>query len=182
MRSSKALTLIELMATLAIAGVLTAAALSVAANLARVEAAEQRRYEGPSLAGPLRAALGEDILRAKRYRVSEAGAVQLETFCSLDGETMAREHLLSTVTYEVRQLGRRRWLLRGQRRGGAAGENARTDELLCPGVQSITMDAEGDSGGTATAGQWKAMPPAVTVTVTFEADSRPPMCFRFRNE
>ncbi len=182
MRSSKALTLIELMATLAIAGALTAAALSVAANLARVEAAEQRRYEGPSLAGPLRAMLGEDILHAKRYRVSEAGAVQLETFCSLDGETMAREHSPATVTYEVRQIGRRLWLLRGQQRLGAAGENARTNELLCPGVESIALAAEGDSGGAVTAGQWKAMPSAVTVTVTFVGDGRPPMCFRFRNE
>jgi prepilin-type N-terminal cleavage/methylation domain-containing protein len=174
MRPRRALTLVELMATLAIVSLLTAAAMLVVGSLTHAQVREQAQHDEALLATGLWDALTADILHADRYAVTAAGFA-LETQSCLDPETMEQEHLPGRVEYAVREVGPRRWLLRIQEPEGRQ-ENGLT-ELVCSQVASVAI-APAETGQTAPDGDmktgWQAMPDAVAVTVTFRGAGRPP--------
>lgn len=173
MKKPSGLTLIELIAALAIVSLLMAVALRVATQLARRQDALQRPGGGSGLRERLGAVLEADFVHARRYRSGPSGLAVM-TQASLDGRTMAMEHLPTEVTYLVRKIGSISWLLRRQKlpRGGSF------TEAVCSGVRDIRI-ASADGARAPSPDQWKMLPAAVNVTVGFQDTRRRPirLCF-----
>ena len=174
MKPPRGLTIIELMATLAITGMLVAAALSVVAGMSRSEATDRTAHESSLLEAHLRELLATDVLHCGRYQKTRIG-LELQGHAWLDVKTLRLEHLPSTVSYEVRQTGQGNWLVRTQE-SGSRGE---WSELVCSGVSRIDLRPVGPAPDR-TAGPWKIMPEAAIVAVTFEDPDVRAMEFTFR--
>lgn len=128
------LTLVELMVSLAITGILMVAALGVVSSLARVRR-QLEQPDGAALSARVSSALWADLIHAERYLNTQEGFA-LVTWSTLDSDTLTRRHLLATVRYEVRQLSGRYWLLRTQQ--GRATRQSFT-ELVCPDIRRIQL-------------------------------------------
>jgi prepilin-type N-terminal cleavage/methylation domain-containing protein len=174
------LTLIELLAAMAIMTLLLGATLTVIGAIGRAERHDARRHEARFGPERLREILTIDIEHARRCRVDGSG-VELQTLARLRSDDLELEHVPATVQYEIALVGETHWLIRVQRDAATdAGHSQGTHrELLCPGVRSIALRSAGSTKALP-AGRWRSVPRAVTVTVEFEDDATEPAEFTFR--
>ncbi|MCK4601613.1 MAG: prepilin-type N-terminal cleavage/methylation domain-containing protein [Phycisphaerae bacterium] len=156
MRNRTGMTLIELLAALAIASMLAIAALAVATNLSRAEAIGRRQEQAGSIRDQLRHLLAADVAHARRARAAEGG-FELQTRCRLAPETLELGHAACVVRYQVASVGGSSWLLRRQR----DPDGASLTELVCGDANSIRLVVDGKPA----ARQWKALPFDVPVSV-----------------
>ena len=165
-RPTKAFTLIELLAALAISGMLIVAALTVASDLGRSEARAQVRHKDTWLHAPIRAVVSLDLLNAAGWNQTEHGYL-LRTQSSLAPGSMELRHLPATVEYTLQALDGHTWLTRTQH--SLTAEPDVTD-LVCSGVQYFGLETNTDPDGA----------PAVTATVEFDAPEREPLIWVVR--
>jgi prepilin-type N-terminal cleavage/methylation domain-containing protein len=159
MRPRTGLTLVELLAGLVIAALLSMAALAVASGLLRSERLGRKAHEAESMRAALGRLFEADLLGAARFREVEGG-FQLDTFSCLASGDLARSHLKAVVTYEVRAAGGRPCLVRGQ-------ESEREEagaELVATGVRDVRIRPVGSEPKASRDG-WKALGAAAAVTV-----------------
>lgn len=168
------LTLIELMAALAVSGLLVTAALTAATTMGRVDAAERGRIadDPPS---SLRDVLATDVGHAREYRVADTG-FSIRTWATLDVGTMELQHRPTTVTYYIVELAGRRWLLRRQQADDHVDPRV---DLAAPDVVSIHLSVEDEAAANVDS-PWRPMQTVATVTVTFGPD-RPEAVYVIRN-
>ncbi len=157
----KALTLVELMAALAIASMLMVAAMRATVGISRSQRLIHRQTD-PAVRTGIEDLLRVDLLHAQRYRRTSEG-FEMQTTASLNPRTYELEHIRSTVTYEVKRIATRSVLVRRQE-PEATGKGF--SELVCLSVRGITVKAEGSSEGRL--GLWKPIPQAAIVTIGFE--------------
>ncbi len=172
-RLTTGLTLIELMVTLAIVGLLMTATLGVVTNLSRAERVGVRSHQTALLRTKLRPLLARDIGHAGHHSRAAKG-FGLRSQAALDPKTMGLRHWGSEVTYEVRTIGPDRWLVRTQK----LGDGSTFTELVCTGVRAIALRTSMDSGG-ASIGRWRQLSEAVTITVDLGGDSEEPIEMTF---
>jgi prepilin-type N-terminal cleavage/methylation domain-containing protein len=164
-RCVQGFTLVEVMATTAIVGLLLTATLGVTVNLSRSTAILEPRHERDSLADRLDSLLETDMVHTVRLR-RDKDAVELQSRQSLDAKTLAPAHVPSTVRYEIKEIEGRRWLIRRQ----TTGSRAELVSLLCPDARKIGIEAPGLQNADGDR-KWTAMDEVATVTVEF-ADGR----------
>ena len=181
----KGLTLVELMATLVIAAMVTAAALAAVADLARVEGMERNRQQEVTWLEPVRNLLASDLVHATQYQ-AVAGGFALKAQASLDADTMEQRHLPASVQYVVRRIGARSWLVRVEQ--PETGGNGLT-ELVCPDVKSILLEPVPEAANASGTGApppstepdgWAEVPAAVVITVVRDAAEQPEVVFTVR--
>lgn len=137
MRTHRAMTLVELMAALAIVGLLAVATLRVVTRLARFARSPALRASKAVHREALARLLELDAFHAQRLRKVDGG-FEIESTARVERPAMALEHRPSTVTYEVRQIGGTPWLCRVQ----AVANRKETVELVARGVHSIAARDE----------------------------------------
>ena len=167
-RTKKALTLVELLATLAITSLLLTAALRVSTHLARAEVLSRHARKDRWSEARLRDLVTRDVAGAAAYQEGRDGLVLWTTAC-LDSKTLELEHLPAKVTYGVRAVGGRPWLVRRQE----SEWHPPLTELVGRGVRAVRLRAKDEDAPSA--GERKALPVAVKVTVTFDEEGRPPL-------
>ena len=161
----RGLTLIELLVTLALTGLLTASALAVVASVSRTRSlAADDRTEASGLEDSLLEVIEPDLTHATRYRNTAAG-FEIETLSALTPGTMVRKHVTATVLYDSRQ----QWLMRTQTVGLAVP----MQEVVGRGITNIDLQDAGDTEDDEDViyGIWQAPPEVWRVTVT--ADDEP---------
>ncbi len=175
MRRRTGLTLIELMAALAIAAILAVGVLAVTAGLSRADSIARRMDARTDLRQRLGTMLSADLAHARRYRPIGQG-FQLGAGVLLDGGTMELRHGPSTIIYLPRRVGDGSWLARVQR-----SPNQRDwTELAARGVIAAELkpvagkEAEADKDG------WRPMPAEVSVEVRFDDPAHPAEVFAIR--
>jgi len=175
------LTLVELLAALAVATIVTVAAMNVTARLAHSAAAEQARHEQQSIDVPLRELLTAELTQAYEVQLVETGFT-VRTPSTVDSGSMRRQQLPGRVTLAVQKIGDRNWLVRTQQ-PSTAGEPSM--ELVCSNVASVNVRSavpySFKKALPETKPLWMVLPPAVIATVTFD-DNRPEMTFVVRRE
>ena len=113
MSQARAMTLIEMVAALAIASVVAAASLHVLSRLPRAQHQGQKEYALASADAKLGELFRADLSHAVRLRQHDA-ELQLQVRLSLDAETMRFRHVPSEVTYILRDIGGERadaWMI-----------------------------------------------------------------------
>jgi len=133
--NNKGLTLIELLAALAIVAMLTSACLAV---VCRLNAARGRLDSRQAGAGELPDRLVEllrvDIIHARQYRLVPGG-FEFAGLSAIEPGSMNRRHLPAEVNYQVVTLAGDCWLVRTQKTIGRPAWS----ELVCRGVGEITL-------------------------------------------
>lgn len=138
----KALTLIELVAALAIVGMLMTAAFAAIGGLSRAEAREQTQADKSAAITPLLDLLRSDLFHASSLEKIDSGYT-LQTCAYIDERNQEFRHLPCQVRYSIRQIGSRRWLIRTQRPQTLDEESS---QLACCGVASLELsDQDGQS-------------------------------------
>ena len=158
MKKNKALTLVEMLAAIAIVGLLSAAALRVTGNLARTGRNVQTRADDNALTAGLENLLAGDVTGALKYRKASEG-LELKTMCILDDKDLEIRHLPATVSYRVQKVGDDNWLIRTQYIEG----RRKTARLVCKGVSKVSLVATVGSAGRS--GKWKSMPPQLEIAL-----------------
>ncbi len=153
------LTLVELLAALAIGALLAAAALSVTTTLARTEAVARRAHESAALEASLGRLLAADLLNAARFRETAEG-FEVEALNALAADDLSPAHLPAVVTYEVDEVAGRPCLLRCQ----ASEFEPPLVELVAANVRAVRIEPVGSDPKAAKDG-WRAVERAVLVTV-----------------
>ncbi len=177
MRKLTGMTLIEVLAALAIVSMLTVAALRVATRLSRTGAFIRRRGEASALEIGLENLLASDILHADRY-VNTRGGLSLETHASLEAATLEVRHIPGRVTYEVRTIDGRMWLVRVQQ----VGNGPQHAELICAGVSGVNLIGGGKRSFAGGRAAWRAAPSPTMVRVQFADPARPELRLQFRRK
>lgn len=174
-----ALTLVELMAALAIASMLTVATFSTVGSLLRARKVGEGALDRSPQSAAWRPVLSRDLLNATEYTATGAGFA-LRTHAWLDRRTLDSACLDSSVAYEVRRVGERNWLVRTQR-SQFGGDFA---DIVCPDVASIRLAAPSDAAapGAGTDEAFLAMQGPMLVTLQFDGANRAPMTVFFRKE
>ncbi len=140
---SRGLTLVEMIATLAIVGMVTAASLALTANLLGRQKAAGGIAAADATVEKIRHVLSLDMAHATRCRVVEGG-LKLRTRTAVRPGTMEIAHLPVEVLYEIGAAGNESWLVRSQ---CAAGDEV-FRELVCRDVTDLSfVRAGGGEGG-----------------------------------
>jgi prepilin-type N-terminal cleavage/methylation domain-containing protein len=163
-RPARAFTLVEVLVTLVIVGVLTASSLGLVARLSKRQIALQQSGRRDDVAAGLRRLVELDLQHADRYRVLSDG-FEIEARSTVAAETMALSHLPATIRYRIETIGPRPWLVRTQR----GGDKDVFRELVCSGVAKISVS--GLQSGGAGQGGWLITPPALRVKAEYRIDS-----------
>ena len=174
MRRKKALTLIEIMVTLAIVSILTVGALSAVSGMTRSETAKAASHSHTVFLSSLRNLIEADILHATDYETTPDGFV-VQTMVLLDETTMRRRHLPVAIEYQIRLIGEQSWLVRIQR---PALEIPDSTELVWPGV--ATIDLAEQYGSEEESDQLQ--PAAYSVSIDFEDEKLEPLNFTVRRD
>jgi prepilin-type N-terminal cleavage/methylation domain-containing protein len=146
------LTLVELTVALALSALLATATLAAAAQMAKGE--KQAPSKNEDAQARLKALIEMDIVHGQSWRATKDG-LMLQTWACLDGKTREMSHRPVTVMYAVHHIGGRSWLWRRQQGQQTA------DELVCPDVESVTIQAKARSVGPAS--NWRALTDEVSV-------------------
>lgn len=163
MRVNRGLTLVELLVSLTIAALLAVAALQATASLTRSERVVRREADRPERLKPaLETIIGADLVHTHHFREAPGGFA-VQTHVRLSAGTLRLEHVPSQVTYQVRKVADRPYLVRVQE---APGEKA-VVELVAAGVRDarfvpakpVNANAEG----------WKPVAGACLVRLEFDA-------------
>ncbi|MFB3891190.1 MAG: type II secretion system protein J [Phycisphaerae bacterium] len=179
-RHNKALTLVELMAALAIVSMLLTAAMAVIGSMSRAGAHDQLRHDEALSSAALCDLLRADLLHTRDFLTSDTGCT-LKTRMSLDARTMERQHIAADVEYAVRKVGTRSWLVRTQRCGD---DGALMRDVVCPGVSEIRIERmelpdQIDAPATAPA---TGVSPVMTCVVEFDSPDRAPVRIAVRQD
>ena len=159
-----ALTLVELLASLVIVTMLVIAALGVTTSLARSELTLRRQEgeaDGPDRA--LRALVEADLVHAHHWRSVEGGFA-VQTNVRLDSKTLRLAHVPSVVTYRIRKVDQRSYLVRIQE----TGRKAQHVELAAVGAAQITFTPEKDIRPNRYG--WTALTDGCTIRIALEGE------------
>ena len=147
-RVPPAFTLIETLAATALAATVMVAALAVLTRFARCgrpsDGADAARNAEEALVSVIEA----DLLNAETFEPTAGGFV-LRGFGRLDDRTNAISHAAVTVAYEVARTDRHSWLLRRQSGPAAGPTDSIRSDLLCRGVEELTLTAAAADKATA---------------------------------
>ena len=170
------MTLVELLATMAIVSMLMVASMSVVTGVTRVGRLSQRQDELQLLQAGVRQLLEPDLIHARRYRNMIDG-FEIETLSALAPQSLQRKHWPAVVTYQTRQIDDQPWLLRTQVVGvlppvrqlvGGGISNVDLQDALLPDVLDYDL--------------WKPAPEAWLVTIHFSDADRQPKRFVLQAE
>lgn len=155
--------MIELVAAIAITGMLMTGAMVAVGNLARSERSIEAAEPATSRLAGLDVILTADLLHASEYSADAKGQwLALRTQTSLAARDMELEHLKSEVRYEVRRIDGRCWLVRGQQ----TGIDQPLAELVCPDIESISIQDTSAKGVQGPIGPlWKDISYQAVVTI-----------------
>ena len=131
----RGLTLVEMMAALAIATLLAVGTLGVVRSMLRTENIARAASPWLGVDAPLRDMLRRDLAQAREYQAA-AQRVTFRLVASLD-PNLDQGHLPASVVYEVHRVQDRSWLVRVQRPEVQA---APSGELLAEGVARIAFE------------------------------------------
>ena len=173
-RTKRALTLVELLAALAITSLLVVAALRVSTHLARAEILSRRAREDLWSEARLRDLVTTDVVHAEAYQEDRDGLV-LQTSACLDAKTLELEHVPAKVAYRVQTVGNRKWLVRSQE----SEWQPPVSELVSEGVRTIRLRPKDEDKPSV--GERKGVPAAATVVVEFDEEGRPPVQWTVRS-
>lgn len=165
---SRGMTLIELMATLAITSMLVIGALGVAANLSRSEKVNTALHHDKDMShAKMRTILQTDITHATKARKTAAG-FELQTRAGLDPESMRVVHVESTVAYEVKDIAGRKWLVRKQQDDVSSSNGSKNSkdfiELVAPDISEVSLHAADDAAAELPGG-WKTIDDSVVLKI-----------------
>ena len=166
------MTLVELLAALAIASVVLVAALTVTATLTRAEAAAKQGSERSSILEGLRRVLAMDLAHAERSRSDKTG-FSLQTHAALDG-ALEVTHVPAEVAYRVVDTGGRRWLVRSQQALGGKQQS----ELLAANVEGIEL-LTGITSANVSDSSWRPLPANRPLMVAISRSGSGLETFRF---
>lgn len=166
-RQRAGLTLIELLASLAIVSVVAVASLSVATRLAKSAAHDRTASRYERTAAALSRLIELDLAHAEGYRITDEG-IELAARAALDPATRAVDHVPARVTYAVRLVAETPWLVRIQRIG--SGEP--TAEPVCSGVTALSIRPAGEDAKPPAEGQLAPMPEEADVLAVFTCGAR----------
>jgi hypothetical protein len=161
------------MAALVIAAMLLTATMSVIGGLWRANAADQLQHQTLTRSAGIQSLVTTDLLNATDFLVT-GQQCKLKTYHLLDESALAPQRVPATVTYTIRSVGGRNWLVRAQQpevQGNA------TTELVCSGVQSVAMApvVTDKSAEPAASDQFQVMPAGMNVAVKFDTPGRGPL-------
>ena len=159
------LTLMELLAALAIAAALAGACLHVMVTLTRAGESVRTRQEGAVGGEAVRAILALDLSHAGSFLQRERGGC-LWTQVSLSPEDMRLRHLQGKVCYRIRRIGDRNWLIRSQQ--SEPGEVH--SELLCDGVKAVRFEEDGRA--VPPTGKWRPLTDVHAMVVQWDDPKR----------
>ena len=164
-----------MMLTLAIAGILTVAALRVTISISRAHGLEQTQDSAFSLESGLDELLRMDVVHADGYRRTSKG-FELRCLSAIDYDSLELGHLPVTVRYEVRRIGGVSWLVRMQKHQGRM-----FNELVCSGAFGVGAEPVAAAGGKPAdaAGKFDKMPQKVTIVVKLEGRINSPLKFTY---
>jgi hypothetical protein len=153
----RAFTLVELLASLAIATFLIVALLAVSVRLSRTsyfKKATQQQLQKNTALFPL---LVTDVRHAIQCK-SNADGFSLKTYNSLDSSTLERRHRLTEVYYTILTIDDQMWLLRRQ-------ETPMLVQLICNDI--VQWEVSSDDKDWPIGDQWTSLPLALTIDLTF---------------
>lgn len=155
--------MIELVAAIAITGMLMTGAMVAVGNLARSEKRIEAAEPAASRLAGLDVILTADLLHASEYSVDAKGQwLAIRTQASLAARDMELEHIKSEVRYEVRRIDGWCWLVRGQQ----TGIDQPLAELVCPDIEAISMQDTSAKGARGPTGAlWKEVSHQSVVTI-----------------
>lgn len=130
-------TLVEVLATTALAGLLLFAAFKVTASLARGQRALLAQQRAESAAPQLLELLRWDLTNARFIR-AQPGALSLVGYGKLDPRDAGPNHRAVHVVYRLRSAAGQRWLVREQTILGRGGR--RSAQLVCSGVREFRVE------------------------------------------
>lgn len=159
-RGPAALTLVEVVAALAVTALLAAGAATATRALVRTRSAVVEPARRDRLAGDLRRLLELDLANARRYRCRDS-ALELEGLTALEGDRLRLAHRPATVAYRP-VLEQDAWyLVRVQRTG--SGEP--TAGLVLRGARSIELRMACQKEQPR---DWQVLPDAAAVRVEMD--------------
>jgi type II secretory pathway component PulJ len=174
-RKSGAFTLIEMVLATALAASVMVALLGVLARVARRQERAPQRDGSETVEEPLLALIETDLLNADAIKPDQNG-FSVKGLCRLDRASKRISHLPAVVTYQVREAGGRSWLVRRQTSPDAGAEPREESDLVCLGVEKLTLAGKGGplqpAAGRRIPQGWVAVPRAVILAVTFTAVGR----------
>ena len=162
------LTLVEMMAVLAIGAVLLSASLLAATRIARAQVRLHAEPE-PTLAASLDRLLADDFRHVRRVR-TVAGGFEIRTLGKLDCDTFRRRQCPVVVSYVVADDGSGRLL----RRQKTDGKDQTLEHLVCLGVKEIELSTSTTEDTNVLPDGWRLASGEMTVRLTF-ADGREPI-------
>lgn len=151
-------TLVEMMAAMAVTGLLAVAALGTIVAVDRGQRQLQKEHDSSAASKSIEDLMLRDMVQAERFR-SVTGGFELDSHAAMDGADCHRVHVPCTVAFVVRPVSGQLWLLRNQR--GSDGSTVM--ELVAPGIKSVAFE------GSQPEAAWKAMPDSVTVTMQWDS-------------
>ena len=138
----RAFTMIEMLTVSALAAVLFAALLTVTASLGRSNAAISRHEQANRWPHFLTETIRWDLAQARSLN-SRSDMVTMTTHASLDPTTLQPLHRPAEVTYSIRTISNRRWLVRTQNMMTRDGSPESWTALISPDIRSFTLNAAG---------------------------------------
>lgn len=167
------MTLIELMATLAITSMLVIGALGVAANLSRSEKINAALHDADMSYANMKTILQLDMTHATKVRKTAAG-FELQVRAGLDPESMRVTHIESTVAYEITDIAGRKWLVRKQQDDVSDSTSSKSSndsnnsknfaELVAPDISEVSLHTADDAAAELS-GSWKAIGDSVILKI-----------------
>jgi len=170
-RTGTAFTLIEMVLATALSASVMVALLGVMTRLTRGQKFAAGLSTQQELEAGLVSLVETDLVNAREFESKTDGFV-LVGFGRLDSTTKQVRHRPVTVSYQVRPAGGRSWLMRQQVYTDPAEGTLTTQELVCAGVEKISLaGVSGSSDGpTSRPGEGRSVPEAVRLTVSFGRD------------
>jgi len=172
LRRSEGLTLVEMLAALAISAALAAAAMGAAAHLSRSGRMLEAGRDRAALETGLERLLAGDVRNADRWAVLGDG-IALRTTARLDPKDLEMRHLPSEVSYRIRRIAGHGWLTKRQRSANAPDHV----ELVCRGASRIRLICDGEEQENSR--KWRAMPARLEIIVTLDDPDRSKLRFAY---
>lgn len=157
-------TLVEVVVAMAIACLLTLAAMGTISSLTRSCRLDQHRSSEATLVSGLQALLSTDLANAKECRMAAGGGLDLHCRAGLEPKSLELRHLPALVTYKAVKVGEMSWLVRTQQ--SLTGEVKYT-ELVCSGVAGIGPPMTADLADAENPGAWGPAPATVVLRVAW---------------
>lgn len=135
-----AFTLVEALATMALASLLVLAGFRVIASVGRGRAAmiERDPVAGHAAAAGVLELVRWDLSNARFVRAGE-DELSLYGYNAFDAQTLAPVHRPVRVVYRIRRAGGRGWLVREQTNLDVSNNRNRWTQLVCPDVSTLQL-------------------------------------------